>query len=288
MPWTEFAPAKVNLCLHVTGRRPDGYHLLDGVVVFPRVGDLIEARAGEPSLRIGGRFAAQLDPAADNLVRRAAALMGASGVEIALTKSLPVSSGIGGGSADAAATLRLLHRMLGSPLPPREAVLALGADVPVCLRSVACRMSGVGERIAPIATPEFWMVLVNPGAALATKEVFSRLRAVDNPSMPGDPGWDRFDGMVDFLKAQRNDLEPAAIALEPGIASVLDAISRQPACRLARMSGSGATCFGVFGDERSARAARAELEAANPGWWVAAARVEAASGQPGDDEIREL
>ena len=191
-PAAELAPAKVNLALHVTGRRPDGLHLLDSLVVFPRLGDLVEAEpAADLSLAIDGPFARDLSAGADNLVLRAALLLGrrGRGAALRLTKSLPVASGIGGGSADAAATLRLLARLWQAPLPAPEAVLALGADLPVCLAGRPCRMSGIGERLAPLALPPFWLVLANPGVPLATAAVFAGLASRSNPPLPAPPAF---------------------------------------------------------------------------------------------------
>jgi 4-diphosphocytidyl-2-C-methyl-D-erythritol kinase len=271
----EFAPAKVNLTLHVTGRRPDGYHLLDSLVVFPRVGDLLKARAAAATtLSVDGPFAAGLE-AADNLVLRAAALLagGARHAALRLTKNLPVAGGIGGGSSDAAAALRLLARLWGLALPGSEAVLRLGADLPVCLAARSCRMSGIGEVLQPVPLPPFWLVLANPSVALATGAVFSALARRDNPAMPGagppaDP-----EAFFAFVAAQRNDLVPAAVHQAPAVGATLAALAAQPGCRLARMSGSGATCFGLFAAELPARAAAAAVARAEPAWWVACAPV---------------
>jgi 4-diphosphocytidyl-2-C-methyl-D-erythritol kinase len=270
----EFAPAKVNLALHVTGRRDDGYHLLDSLVVFPRIGDTLEA---EPSatltLAISGPFAEPLGAGRDNLVLRAARLVGGAGASLRLTKRLPVASGIGGGSADAAATLRLLARLHGVSLPPEDAILGLGADVPVCLASRAARMSGIGERIEPLALPAFWLVLVNPGVAVPTATVFRTLARRENPPLPEMPSHPDLDTLVSYLSATRNHLEAPARALQPAIADALAALLTQSGCRLARMSGSGATCCGIFGTQARAEAAALEIEQMEPGWWVAAAEV---------------
>lgn len=271
----ELAPAKVNLALHVTGRRPDGYHLLDSLVVFPRLGDLIEAEPGPGlSLALDGPFARDLDAGPANLVLRAACLLGAGqGAALRLTKSLPVASGIGGGSADAAATLRLLSRLWSRPLPPPDSVLALGADVPVCLAGEACRMQGIGETLTPLALPPFWIVLANPGVPVPTSAVFSGLLSRDNPAMETPPAFSGAAALFDWLARQRNDLEPPAVACAPAVATVLAALRARPGAALARMSGSGATCFGLFATEGPALAAADALRTAEPGWWVAAAPV---------------
>lgn len=271
MAATDFAPAKINLCLHVTGRRADGYHLLDSMVVFAGVGDRVSATLeGPPSLTVEGPMAAGLSGEGDNLVLRAGRAMGVS-ARIVLEKHLPVSSGIGGGSADAAATLRLLSRLTGRPLPEAEAVLALGADVPVCLAGRPVRMTGIGEGLAPLpALPEVWLVLANPGVAVSTPAIFRALARADNAPLPRDlPRLKTAAELAAFLTMQRNDLEPPAITLEPVIARVKAALTAQAGCLMARMSGSGATCFGLFADPLSAHAAARAIRAAEPGWWVA-------------------
>lgn len=277
----EFAPAKVNLALHVTGRRADGLHLLDSLVVFPAFGDRLEAEpAAGLSLAIEGPFAGDLGAGDDNLVVRAARLLDPSrGAAIRLAKHLPVASGIGGGSADAAAALRLLARLWGLPLPPGEAVLALGADLPVCLAGRPCRMRGIGERLAPVTLPPMWVVLANPGVPVPTGAVFAGLASRENPALPEVPAFANADALFGWLAAQRNDLEAPALAVAPAIAATLAALRAQPGCGLARMSGSGATCFGLFAGEGAALAAAAALRRAEAGWWVAAAACEGA-----DDE----
>lgn len=185
---------------------------------------------------------------------------------------LPVASGIGGGSADAAAVLRAMARM-GRPLPEPSAVLALGADVPVCLAGHAVRMEGVGEVLTPVALPDAWLVLANPGVAVSTPQVFRALARRDNPPMQPLPVLRDAAGLAAWLAGQRNDLEPPATVLAPVIAKVGAALASRPGCLLARMSGSGATCFGLFHDGESAAAARDALAADHPEWWVAAGRM---------------
>lgn len=271
----EFAPAKVNLALHVTGRRADGYHLLDSLVVFAGVGDRVSAEpAAGLSLTITGPQSASLSVTDDNLVLRAARLMPGA-FRLTLDKHLPVASGIGGGSADAAATLRLLARLSGHPLPPAAEVLRLGADVPVCLAGQPVRMTGIGEGLHPLAhpLPPAWLVLVNPGQAVSTPEVFRALDRRDNASMQAMPRLRDAAELAAWVAMQRNDMEPAATRLLPVIAEVRRALSAQPGCLLSRMSGSGATCFGLFADPLSANAAARAISAARPGWWVADAPV---------------
>lgn len=276
--WTEAAPAKVNLTLHVTGQRADGYHLLDSLVVFPRIGDRLEAEpAPHLSLTVTGPFAASLGTGADNLVMRAAHLLRPPehGAALRLTKTLPVASGLGGGSADAAAALRLLARMWDCTLPPAGAVLRLGADVPACLLSRTCRMRGTGEQIDPVGLPPLWVVLVHPGVPVATGAVFAALTERCNPGMPDELPERGFNTLSTFLRGQRNDLEPPALALAPKIGEVLRALRAQAGCAVARMSGSGGTCFGLFADAAGASGAASALRRAEPSWWVVAGPVEA-------------
>ncbi len=264
----EFAPAKVNLALHVTGQRADGYHLLDSLVAFAGVGDRVAVSPGS-GLSITGPGAAALPVREDNLCLRAARTMG-GGVRIALDKRLPVASGIGGGSADAAAVLRAMAR-LGRPLPDPATLLSLGADVPVCLSGRPTRMGGVGETLTPVLLPAFWFVLVNPGAAVATPAVFRALVQKVHPPLPALPVLADAAALAGWLTQTRNDLEPAATALAPAIATVRAALSAAEGCLLSRMSGSGATCFGLFPAEAPARTAAARIAQAQPGWWTAAA-----------------
>nr|WP_111301913.1 4-(cytidine 5'-diphospho)-2-C-methyl-D-erythritol kinase [Paracoccus saliphilus] len=258
---TEAAPAKLNLALHVTGRRADGYHLLDSLVCFVDMGDVVQLSPGPLTLRIDGPFAAGLSDQ-DNLCLRAARLVGGQAA-IRLVKNLPVASGIGGGSADAAAVLRGLAR-LGHPLP--TAPEQLGADVPVCLASVPARMQGIGEIVTPLSPlPPLHLVLVNPGVAVATPRIFGGLTCRDNPPLPAIPRFPDAGALIGWLAATRNDLQPPAIVAAPVIGAVLDALRSQGA-GLARMSGSGATCFGIFDGPAAARAAAAAL--ARNGWWA--------------------
>jgi 4-diphosphocytidyl-2-C-methyl-D-erythritol kinase len=272
---TEVAPAKVNLFLHVLGRRADGYHLLDSLVVFADVGDTLRAEPAKTlSLTVEGPFAGRLAAEPDNLVLRAARALAteagvSAGGRLVLAKHLPVASGIGGGSADAAAALRLLCRLWRiEPDPGDLARLAgaLGADVPVCLDGRASRMGGIGDHLEPVAgLPPCGIALVNPGMALATAEVF-RVRIGPWSARAELPAaWRDAGELAGDLRRQRNDLQPAAIALCPVIGNALSLLEAVPGCLLARMSGSGATCFGLFADAIMARRAASGLQ--RPGWW---------------------
>jgi 4-diphosphocytidyl-2-C-methyl-D-erythritol kinase len=277
-PVSDFAPAKVNLCLHVTGRRADGYHLLDSLVVFAGVGDRITVAEGSGlSLQIAGPEAASLTADADNLVLRAARAMGIDNAGLTLRKELPVSSGIGGGSADAAATLRALARWSGRPLPPAAQVLALGADVPVCLAGQPVRMRGVGEDLTPLPPlPPLWLVLVNPRVPVATPQVFAALTRRDFPSLPDLPRsvLHSAAALARWLSEQtRNDLVAPAGQVAPILSQVQTALAETPGCLLARMSGSGGTHFGMFADEAAAKTAEQRIRDYRPDWWATAASV---------------
>lgn len=266
----EFAPAKLNLSLAVTAKRADGYHLLESLVTFADIGDRLTAQAAPAfSLAIDGPFASGLDAGADNLVARAASLFAERlgrrpDVALRLTKKLPVASGIGGGSADAAATLRALSRLWGAPIPA-DLPAMLGADVPVCVAGVPAWMSGIGEIVEPAGgLPGWGVVLVNPGVALATPAVFKARSGVFSAG-------GKFVPSLAKIAAAGNDLEAPAIALVPAIADVLAALRGLPGVRLARMSGSGATCFGLFDGRDDAVLAAKALKAKAPStWWIAA------------------
>lgn len=288
---SRLAPAKINLFLHVTGRRgpgseQGGYHDLESLVVFaqaPHACDRLSVAPAETlSLRIDGPQAGDLSDSDDNLVLRAARLLQPMnlktghqrGAALALTKTLPVASGIGGGSADAAAALHCLRALWGIEIDDEtlsRAALKLGADVPACLFGRAAMMSGIGETLQPMpALPAFWLVLANPGVALATKDVFAALNGQFTQPQPFERRPDSAADLAILLRARRNDLEAPARFLAPGIDPVLAALKAQAGCLLARLSGSGATCFGLFAAEREADFAARNLARAHPKWWVAA------------------
>lgn len=284
VPIVENAPAKVNLTLRVLRRRPDGYHDIESLVVFAGFGDRLSfARGGELRLSVRGPNAAQAGEGADNLVLKAARALAARRPDIALgtfhlDKKLPVAAGIGGGSADAGAALRLIATANG--LGPDDtdlyaAACATGADVPVCLVPRARAMRGIGEVLSPpLALPALPAVLVTPGIGLATRDVFAGWKpAAVAPAALELAALARLTGreqLLRFLATQANDLQDSAIALAPVIADVLTALRALPGCRLARMSGSGSTCFGLFSSMAAARAAATMLRGRYPRWWVKA------------------
>ncbi len=277
----ELAPAKINLALHVLGRRADGFHLLDSIVVFADIADRISVSPAErTSLAISGPFAQDLADVEANIVLKAAGQMRvlaqAHAVSlphfaIALEKNLPVASGIGGGSADAAATLRAVIRSIQNPPPAllqalSKIALSLGADVPVCFDSHPCRMQGIGEIISP-ATPRVPVnvMLINPRLPLVTKDVFGAMHTADYM------GKQQLD--PDAPLTWRNDMTSAAIKLLPQIAEILAAIRSEPVFSLVSMSGSGATCFGLAADEVEAKRAAHRIQVAHPEWWVSSGKI---------------
>jgi len=280
----EAAPAKLNLYLHVVGRRADGYHLLDSLVAFTEHGDVVRATPARGlSLKLDGPFAEGLEAGGDNLALKAAAALqarvGAAGAALALTKNLPVAAGLGGGSADAAATLRALARLWRAHLG--EAALLeiagkLGADVPVCVQGAPAHFGGIGDELAAAPKlPPAGIVLVNPRIPLPTAKVFAARRGPFSAparllEMPRDAA-----GLAGLLAQRRNDLEPAARELVPAVATVLDALAKSPGCRLARMAGSGATCFGLYDNPVAAAAAAGWLAGREPAWWTQATRLTA-------------
>jgi 4-diphosphocytidyl-2-C-methyl-D-erythritol kinase len=277
----EKAFAKVNLTLKILGRRPDGYHEIESLVAFADVGDWLKFTPGlDLTLSVSGPLAGQAGPDGDNLVIKAAHALsrhvpGLKLGKFTLTKRLPAQAGLGGGSADAAAALRLLARANGlKPDDQRltQAARETGADVPVCLDPRPRFMRGIGERLSePIAIPRLFAVLVRPDVALATKDVFVALNAStletptsrENQNVPAENR-----GFVAFISAGANDLEPPAVRIAPHVADALTALRAQPSCLLARMSGSGSACFGIFASRAAAAAAARALGTKHKEWWV--------------------
>lgn len=280
--WTCRAPAKINLALHVTGKRTDGYHALESLVVFADIHDIVSSRynadaeAGMVTLKTSGQFADQIPANGDNLVCRAATEWNSSRgsrdkVAIELEKRLPPASGIGGGSADAAATLITLARQdnIVDQAELAEIAPRLGADVLMCLHSRPLVATGIGDRIEPLSGfPKLAMILVNPMVAVPTSSVFATLEKHDNPPLPGidvqTADW------IGYLQHTRNDLQTSAKKHCPAIGEVLTEIGSTENVRLARMSGSGATCFGLYDSVADAEKAAAGLRRRRPGWWIKA------------------
>jgi 4-diphosphocytidyl-2-C-methyl-D-erythritol kinase len=281
------ARAKVNLTLRVMGRRADGYHDLESVVAFADCADRLTFEPGtDLTLTTTGPRAEECGDSADNLVVKAARLLGerVEGLKFGaftLDKHLPVAAGIGGGSADAAAALRLLARANGIALDdPRlvEVALLTGADVPVCLQSTACVMSGVGDDLTPLSLRRLPCVMVNPRVPVATKDVFKELGLKNGELRVGvtdvlkAPKWPAegasAEAWIKALAAGSNDLEAPALKVEPVISEVLSALRDAEGTQLARMSGSGATCFAIFADDADAQRAAAAIQLTHPQWWV--------------------
>ena len=277
----ELAPAKVNLTLHVTGQRAGGYHDLDSLVVFAGIGDQITARPStDLSLTVGGPFAMGVPTDARNLVLRAATALQERhkiklGAALSLDKMLPHAAGIGSGSSDAAATLRLLAGLWGvpAPAPTDPLVVGLGADVPACMAGPGpVRMRGIGDRLIPTpALPDAALVLVNPRADVPTAQVFETMARRNNPAMDDVPQGMDLDAFVDWLARQRNDMAGTAAEIAPDIARALERLRRQQPVRFATMSGSGATCVGLVKDMDHARRVARAIQVAEMSWWVAPA-----------------
>jgi len=269
----EQAPAKINLFLHVGERRADGFHPLQSLAVFTAMGDELEMQAATGlTLAVQGPFAKGLAGEGDNLVLRAAKALAGPGARLTLTKNLPVASGIGGGSADAAAALRGLRQLWNLDEAGLHDIAAgLGSDIPACVLSAPCFMEGRGEILRPLLSlPRLPLLLVNPGMAVPTKDVFAALQSRYGVEMSLPQG--RFQDTADllrFLETTRNDLEEPARRLQPVIGEVLAALGALPGALLARMSGSGATCFAIFADDDCCRRAGDVLKQAQPNWWIA-------------------
>ena len=276
-----FAPAKLNLCLHVTGQRKDGYHELDSLVLHLDHGDWISVEpADDISLSLSGEFCEGVPVDGRNLVLKAAHLLterahGYAGAKLSLVKNLPSAAGIGGGSSDAAAALHLLSRLWNVALPDELILSTLGADVPVSMSFELSRMAGIGERLTRLGEPpELNFLLVNPGVNLPTAKVFAALKHKNNLPMPAAlPQLKCAEHWFAWLESQRNDLEAPAITLQPIIGEVLEVLRAYSGVRLSRMSGSGATCFALFASFKEAQKAELHFQAKQPNWWVKAANT---------------
>ena len=271
------APAKINLYLHIIGRRADGYHELDSLVGFTAHGDEIQVRQHEKLyLEINGPFGSSLQANDDNLIVRAARALAREtgyrgGADITLRKNLPVSSGVGGGSADAAATLKALNLLWETGLADEDLAalgLNLGADIPVCILSKAARMNGMGEMVSKVENlPPLGIILINPGIPISTRRVFQMHQGKFSPTVELQAIKDT-EVFYEFLARQKNDLQDLAIRMVPAIKEALDILSAETGCRLVRLSGSGATCFGLFDNEILAKASGRAISCHYPNWWV--------------------
>lgn len=283
VPNKAVAPAKVNLTLHVTGQRDDGYHLLDSLVVFTDAGDIITATLSDSlTLTVTGPFSAGVPTDGTNLILRAAETLRrirgvTKGAAISVEKHLPNAAGLGGGSSDAAATLKLLAELWDvTPLQASSPEVALlGADVPVCMQAPApTRMTGIGDLLAPVSKlPDCALVLVNPKVAVPTSNVFGGLASKHNTAMECIPDGLDFAEFATWLAAQRNDLQPPAVQSAAAIQSALDRLNKIPTVAFAGMSGSGATCFGLTKNMADARHAARVIQVAEMGWWVTPAEI---------------
>ena len=270
----------MNLALHVVGRRADSYHLLDSVALFADFGDHVEVAPAETlALAVSGPFAAHAPGEESDLAWRAAEAFAAHAgtapaASIRVVKEIPAGAGLGGGSADAAAVLRALNERLETPMEAealRALGLTLGADVPMCLAGQALRARGIGEAIDLIeGWPLLPMVLVWPGGSVSTAEVFGALASRENPPLPDPPAPPDVGAVCDWVAACRNDLEAPALRIAPEIGDVLAALRSTEGCRVARMSGSGSACFGLYAERAEAEAAAERLRGAHPSWWVRA------------------
>ena len=270
-----FVPAKVNLTLHVTGQREDGYHTLDSLAMFADIGDRMTiTMPGDYKLTVEGPMAEGVPEDESNLVLRAARMMRIN-ADIRLEKHLPNAAGLGGGSGDAAATLRVLSGFSGKPVPGDG--IELGADVPLCLQSEPARVTGIGDKVTPVHNlPPLDAVLVNPRLPVLTAEVFKRLRHKVNRPMPDViPAFETSAELIDWLRGMRNDLQEPAIEAESVIQQVFETLEKTPGCQMARMSGSGGTCFGIYKDAETAGSAAGRLQESYPSWWVRATRLNA-------------
>ena len=278
----EFAPAKINLCLHVTGQNGNGYHELDSLVLFTTCGDRISVSQDKDwTLKLSGPYGQDIPQGAENLVWRAAEMTtpGGGGI-IQLEKNLPPAAGIGGGSSDAAAAIRALSKLYPNADRHKLDLTDLGADVPVCMSAELTRMGGIGEKLIRMGQPpSLPIVLVNPGVALNTAEVFQALEQKENPALPDDmPRSNDISNWLNWLNAQRNDLELPAIKLRPVIGTVLAALNAFSGTKLARMSGSGATCFAITETAEQCETLAALLRQRYPDWWVVATQSLTRSG----------
>lgn len=277
------APAKINLCLHVVGRRRDNYHLISSLVIFLGIFDTISVSESKTlKLNIKGPFAKYLGPKKDNSVIKAALALRKfcnlkTGAEITLTKNLPISSGIGGGSTDCAATIKLLLKLWKIKIGNKELMKlgqSLGADVPVCLIGRPSFIGGIGEDIKTIESfPNIWILLVNPRKQIFTKKIFSNFKKKYSKKVPSSSKLFTLKKLISFLKRSDNDLTSLAVHYAPEIKKILNDLSLTEDCLLSRMSGSGATCFGIFSGKKNVIKAKKTLLKLNPNYWISYGQI---------------
>jgi len=277
------APAKINLFLHIVGKRENGYHELDSLAVFTTFGDTLEFIPSDTlRFEIQGPFAHEMGSHSGNIVLKAAESLRAAtkcraGVRIVLHKHIPVGAGLGGGSSDAAATLKALNDLWGLQLSDSklaEIGMTLGSDVPVCLKQGAAYIRGIGDEILPVTLKgNIWIILVNPLKPLLTADVFKAYKAPFSKSLKPIHHFNDTETLLKHIAELRNDLQPVAVSLMPEIDLILQAIAGTEGCRLARMSGSGATCFGIYASQALALAAQHAITQSYPRWWTTVTKV---------------
>ena len=272
------ANAKINLTLHVTGKLPNGFHEIDSLVVFTSFGDTLELEPAEGfSLSTQGPYSKALPHPSENIILSALRLLEerGTGFRINLEKSIPVSAGLGGGSVNAALALRLASDYLKYPLPAdTRKITSIGSDLPVCLTGKPSMVSGLGEKIAVLGSfPEFPLLLVNPNKPVQTQDVYKGLTKVNNSSQTPFPALGNKNDIISWIREQRNDLEPPALQLCPEIKDILSRLQDQEGCLVARMSGSGGTCFGIFQTAEQVSVAAKAIKQLEPGWWVQPTRI---------------
>ncbi|MDE2739259.1 MAG: 4-(cytidine 5'-diphospho)-2-C-methyl-D-erythritol kinase [Paracoccaceae bacterium] len=272
------ANAKINLTLHVTGKLPNGFHEIDSLVVFTGFGDTLELEPAERySLSTHGPYSQALPHPSENIILTALRLLEerGTGFRVNLKKSIPVSAGLGGGSMNAALALRLASNYLKCPLPTdTRKITSIGSDLPVCLTGKPSMVSGLGEKIAVLDSfPEFPLLLVNPNKPVQTQDVYKGLTKVNNSSQTPFPALGNKNDIISWIREQRNDLEPPALQLCPEIKNILSRLRDQEGCMVARMSGSGGTCFGIFQTAEQVSVAAKTIKQLEPGWWIQPTRI---------------
>jgi len=267
---------KVNLYLHIIGKRADGYHNLDSLVAFPEIGDeILVSPSNSINLKITGKSKKELDEK-ENLILKAIKLLKnrKMGADIHLIKETPISAGLGGGSSNAAVTLKLLSKLWNVPLPPISELVLLGADIPVCMDWRLQRMQGIGEKNSFVNSPDsLWIVLLNNGDRVPTSTVFQGLTQNEFSGLVNVPRLNEKNILIKFLKSTGNDLERVAIKNFPDIKNLINSLNLTSGCLVARMSGSGSTCFGLYEKKHEAEKAKKHLFNKFPNAWIKVAKI---------------